>query len=70
MKLLSSTHAKHCLGYHIVFCPKYRHQVLEGAIEIELKRIIGEVCRTYYGSVGHVSEEAVRKYIETQKQRG
>ncbi|WP_425354773.1 transposase [Limnoraphis robusta] len=25
---------------------------------------------TYYGSVGHISEEAVRKYIETQKQRG
>ncbi|WP_446357880.1 transposase [Coleofasciculus sp. G2-EDA-02] len=25
---------------------------------------------TYYGSVGQVSEEAVRKYIETQKHRG
>ena len=47
MKVLSSSHAKHCLGYHIVFCPKYRHQVLEGAIEIELKRIIGEICTTY-----------------------
>lgn len=134
MQVLSSSHAKHCLGYHIVFCPKYRHQVLEGAIEIELKRIIGEVCKTYewllhsievmpdhvhlfvqadhttapveiaktiksisavqlfctfpdlkrrkfwgsgmwsdgtyYGSVGHVLEDAVRKYIETQKQRG
>lgn len=25
---------------------------------------------TYYGSVGHVSEESVKRYIETQKQRG
>lgn len=133
-EVLSSSHAKPCLGYHIVFCPKYRHQVLEGVIEVELKRIFGEVCKTYdwllhsvevmpdhchlfiqadhttapveivktiksisavhifhavpglkkrkfwgsrmwsdgtyYGSVGHVSEEAVKRYIETQKQRG
>ena len=47
MKILSSPHAKHCLGYHIIFCPKYRNQVLEGAIEIELKRILGETCQTY-----------------------
>ena len=24
---------------------------------------------TYFGSVGHISEETVRKYIETQKSR-
>ena len=47
MKVLSSSHAKHCLGYHIVFCPKYRHQVLLGAIEVELKQVIGETCKTY-----------------------
>ncbi|NER45957.1 MAG: IS200/IS605 family transposase [Symploca sp. SIO1A3] len=134
MKILSSSHAKHCLGYHIIWTPKYRHQVLEGAVEVELKRILGEVCKTYdwilhaievmpdhvhifvqadhttapveiaktmksisavhifskfkdlkrrkfwgsgmwsdgtyYSSVGHISEDAVKKYIETQKQRG
>ena len=134
MKVLSSSHAKHCLGYHIVFCPKYRHQVLLGAIEVELKQVIGETCKTYgwtlhrlevmpghvhifvqldhttapvevvktvksisavklftqfpdlkkrkfwgsgmwsdgayYATVGGVSEEAVRRYIEEQKLRG
>jgi len=25
---------------------------------------------TYYASVGHISEESVRKYIESQKERG
>jgi putative transposase len=134
MEVLSSSHAKHCLGYHLVFCPKYRHQVLSGAIEVELKQVIGETCKTYgwllhsievmpdhvhlfvqadhttapveivktiksiaavtlftrfpdlkkrkfwgsgmwsngayYGTVGSVSETAVRNYIETQKQRG
>jgi putative transposase len=133
MKMLSSSHAKHCLGYHIIWTPKYRHQVLEGAVEVELKRIFGEVCKTYdwilhaievmpdhvhvfvqadhmtapieiaktmksisavhifstfkdlkkrrfwgsgmwsdgtyYASVGHISEDAVKRYIETQKQR-
>ncbi|MBC6433708.1 IS200/IS605 family transposase [Nostoc sp. HG1] len=122
------------MGYHIIFCPKYRHQILEGAVEVELKRILGETCKTYgwilhaleimpdhvhvfvqadhttapveiaktmksisavhifntfkdlkkrrfwgsgmwsdgtfYSSVGGVSEEAVKRYIETQKQRG
>ena len=134
MQILTSSHAKHSLGYHIIFCPKYRHQVLEGAIEVELKRILVETCKayswlchslevmpdhchmfiqadhktapveiaktlksisavhlfnkfpnfkqrkfwgsglwskgTYYASVGHISEDAVKKYIETQKKRG
>ena len=47
MQTLSSSHAKHSLGYHIIFCPKYRHQVLEGAIEVELKRILIETCKAY-----------------------
>lgn len=131
MQRLSSSHASHVLGYHVIWCPKYRHQVLEGAVEVELKHILTEVCMTYgwklhaleimpdhvhifvqadhttapveisktmksisavyiftkfpelkrrkfwgsglwskgtfYSSVGGVSEEAVKRYIETQK---
>ena len=44
MQILTSSHAKPSLGYHIIFCPKYRHQVLEGAIAVELKRILIETC--------------------------
>jgi putative transposase len=133
MKTLHSSHATHSLGYHIIWCPKYRHQVLKDAIEVELKRILAEACAhygwelheleimpdhvhifvqadhtvaaveiaktlksisavhifnkfpklkgrkfwgsglwsrgTYYASVGHISEDAVRKYIQTQKER-
>ncbi len=133
MKTLHSSHATHSLGYHIIWCPKYRHQVLKDAIEVELKRILSETCAhygwelqeleimpdyvhlfvqadhttapveiaktlksisavhifnkfpklkgrkfwgsglwsrgTYYASVGHISEDAVRKYIQTQKER-
>jgi putative transposase len=133
MKTLHSSHATHSLGYHIIWCPKYRHQVLKDAIEVELKRILSETGAhygwelqeleimpdyvhlfvqadpttapveiaktlksisavhifnkfpklkgrkfwgsglwsrgTYYASVGHISEDAVRKYIQTQKER-
>jgi putative transposase len=110
----------------VVFCTKYRHKVLTDAVEVELKRVLAEVCAlegwilrsmeimpdhvylfitnhltapvdvvktlksvsvarvfsafpklkgrrfwgsglwsrgTYFGSVGHVSEETVRKYM-------
>ena len=129
----ASNHAVFSLGYHIIWCPKYRHKVLTGAIETELKRILAETCThygwslqeievmpdhvhifvqadhltapveiaktlksisavhifntfpklkarkfwgsglwsrgTYYASVGHISEDAIRRYIETQKTR-
>lgn len=133
MKIKSSKHSKHSLGYHIIFCPKYRHQVLTGPIEVELKKLITEICLahewelhalevmpdhvhmfvqadhniapvniaktiksitavylfqnfptlkrnrfwgsglwsrgTFYSSVGHISEEVIKRYIEEQKFR-
>jgi len=134
MQTISTSHAKFSLGYHIIWCPKYRHQILKNAIEVELKRILAETCAhyewqlesleimpdhvhifvqatpqtapveiaktlksisavhlfnrfpalksrkfwgsglwsrgTYYATVGHITEESVKKYIETQKSRG
>jgi putative transposase len=119
------------LGLHIVFCTKYRKQCLKGAIEVECKHILSQICAeycwelngleimpdhvhifvqaaptdrptdiartlksisaaylfakypalkgrlfwgsglwsngTYYGSVGQVTEETIRKYIDNQK---
>ena len=133
MKLKKENHCVHQIGLHLIWCPKYRNKVLLGPIEVELKRIIGEVCghyewdiqqleimpdhvhlfvqidpyttgneviRTiksitaiqiftlfpqlkqqrfwgsglwskgsYYGGVGQVSEETIKKYIETQKEK-
>lgn len=133
MQTKSSDHAKFSLGYHIVWCPKYRHSVLTGAVEVELKQILAQTCAhygwgleslevmpdhvhifvqadhmtapvtiastlksisavhifarfpnlkrrkfwgsglwsrgTYYASVGHISEDTVRRYIEDQKGR-
>ena len=133
MDIMKSNHAVHQIGYHIVFCTKFRHRILTGTIEVETKRIIGQICKTYnwklkslevmpdhihiftqvdhtiapvriaqilksitavylftkfpnlkgqkfwgtglwspstyYGTVGYISEETIKKYIENQKSK-
>ena len=131
MKIYNDTHSVHEIGYHIIWCTKYRQAVIKDMVELELKKIIVETCEhygweigsletmtdhvhifvradhmtapieigkilksisavhlfskfpelkgkrfwgsglwsrgTYYGSVGNMSEEVVRRYIENQK---
>jgi putative transposase len=119
------------IGLHIIFCTKYRKQILKGAVEVECKHILSQTCAeygweingleimpdhvhifvqaaptdrpsdmvrtlknisavhifakyphlkgrlfwgsglwsnsTYYGSVGQVTEEMVKKYIDNQR---
>ena len=127
----SNAHCVFNLGYHIVFCPKYRRKVLVNGVDERLKSLLSakanelgitienmevmpdhvhlfirskpiyavhfvinqlkgysSVClrnefpwlrsrlpslwtRSYFvESVGHISEETVRKYIEDQKKVG
>jgi REP element-mobilizing transposase RayT len=60
------------LKYHLVWCPKYRKKVLTGLVETRLKTSMPcRWSRSYYiGSVGHVSDATVRRYIALQKERG
>ena len=51
MELQSSAHAVFSLGVHLVWCTKFRREVLRGLIEYDLKQIICEACRTYGWSV-------------------
>ena len=133
MDTIISGHATTKIGYHIIWCTKYRHPILTNIVEIELKRILAETCIYYdwklrsievmpdhvhlfiqtdhtiapvqvvqalksisavhifhkfpllkgnkfwgsglwskgcfYSTVGHISEDTVMKYIETQKQQ-
>ena len=51
MVLRSSSHAKHELKYHFVWCPKYRRFVLKGNIGKYVTRVIYEVAERYDFSV-------------------
>lgn len=125
------SHSTSKLGYHIIWCPKFRHPVLVDAVEVELRHVLHQTCitydwsmeeleimpdhvhafiqaspndapsniaktlksisalhlfnkfpklkgqkfwgtglwspSTYYGSVGEISEDTVRRYIQEQK---
>lgn len=41
------SHSVHSLGYHLIWTPKFRHAILEGPVEIELKQILAQTCQTY-----------------------
>jgi hypothetical protein len=43
----SSSHARYLCQYHIVFCPKFRYNVLSAGVENELRAVITDVSATY-----------------------
>lgn len=45
MREISQNSAKHSIGFHLVWCTKYRHEILKDAVEVECKRIIAETCK-------------------------
>lgn len=47
MQIMSTNHSQYALGYHLIWCPKYRHQILKGSIEIALKQVLAETCSHY-----------------------
>jgi len=44
MQNISENNCVHSLGYHIIFCPKYRHCVLKDNVAVETKNIIAQAC--------------------------
>ena len=43
----SNNNSVSSLQYHIVWCTKYRHPILTGAVEVEAKTIPAQVCAEY-----------------------
>lgn len=43
----SLSHCKYLVQYHLVWCPKFRYNVLKGNVEEALKRILAEICAKY-----------------------
>lgn len=43
----TTSHCKYLCQYHIILCPKFRYDVLEGNVETGLKEVINEIAQTY-----------------------
>lgn len=67
MKLMKSKHAVYEIGYHFVFCTKFRHKIFEGCIEPEVTKILGQTCANYNWIVKsiEVMPDHVHLYIQT-----
>lgn len=57
----TSNKAVYNIGYHLIWCPKYRRKVLVGDVEVRLRELFLERAN------GHISEDTIRKYIDDQK---
>ena len=44
VEVRSNNNVVYRCAYHIVWCPKYRRPVIEGAVDARLKQIIRDVC--------------------------
>ena len=47
IELWKESHSVSQLGFHIVWCTKFRHKVLNANIALSVKKIIAETCREY-----------------------
>ncbi len=43
-QIRSNNNVVYRCSYHVVWCPKYRRNVIEGGVDTRLKQIIEEVC--------------------------
>ena len=44
VEVRSNNNVVYRCAYHVVWCPKYRRPVIEGAVDVRLKQLIAEVC--------------------------
>ena len=44
VEVRSNNNVVYRCAYHVVWCPKYRRPVIEGAVDERLKQIIREIC--------------------------
>lgn len=43
----SLSHCRYLVQYHLVWCPKFRFEVIQGDIEQSLKNILVNICNEY-----------------------
>lgn len=51
-KYAHSTHCVYNIGYHLIWCTKYRKKLIYGEIETQFKRLVRAKCKTLGIHVG------------------
>ena len=44
MELWSDDHNENMIGYHLVWCTKYRHEILKDGADVVAKHVIAQTC--------------------------
>jgi len=57
----SGSHSKYDLKYHIIWCPKYRYNVMTGEVAERIRELVREICKANYVWMvsGHVRPDHV-----------
>lgn len=48
IKYHSGGHCRYLTQYHVIWCPKFRYDVLNEARQAHLKGILSDICQTYH----------------------
>lgn len=66
METKRSGHAVYRLGVHLVWCTKFRHDVLVGPVELRCKIALAETCREYGWSLRNIEvmSDHVHLFVE------
>ncbi|QHW38225.1 hypothetical protein GZH82_13315 [Staphylococcus ursi] len=51
------------IHYHLVWCVKYRCDILYGHVDIDVKQLLKQIA------MDNNTEEQIRKYIQNQKKK-
>ena len=70
MDIQRNSHQVYELGYHIIFCTKYRHKVLTGETEVACRNVISETCANYGWTLEEIEvmPDHVRMFVKASPQ--
>ena len=62
-------HAIACCLYHIIWCPKFRHNILDDEIQEKLKEIISEIAKDYHYEIKALEtmDDHIHVFIEADQ---
>ena len=67
----SASHCRYLTQYHIIWCPKFRYNVLQNDVDTAIKRILYEICDKYNYSIKalEVMPDHIHMLLEIQMQQ-